>query len=114
MSRGYKTGAWLILGVVAVAVLVFAVSTAIVDHHKKNANAPACSTAAQPCLELLDTSGQPTGIKFNDYELGSRGCVYYRLTMQDSFKEYCGGYTMLWIGPVPETPGTPGAPAGSN
>lgn len=58
-----------------------------------------CSTAKQPCLELVSESGKLTGIKFNDFRFGPAGCVYYRMTTKDKFSEYCGGYTMEWIGP---------------
>lgn len=56
-------------------------------------------TNAKPCIELADNNGKPLGIKFNDFRFGPQGCIYYRMNVGDKFKEWCGGYNMLWIGP---------------
>lgn len=63
-----------------------------------------CTSAVNPCVELLTQSGNVVA-KFNDFiegtdaSSGDVNCVYYS-TDGSSYTHFCGIYTLKWIGPV--------------
>lgn len=70
------------------------------QHHKVitvPSNSQIC-TAAKPCIQLNDGSGHKLAV-FNDFRFEADSCLAYRMTIKDSFKQYCGPYDLQWIGP---------------
>jgi hypothetical protein len=82
---------WFTIGVLAVVFYL---------HHQKHTPAPVtvqnvCSVGSAPCIQMNDGSGKLIA-KFNDFRFAPNHCINY---LDTSWKQYCGDYNLIWIGP---------------
>lgn len=64
----------------------------------KTAAAP-CTVADHPCLQLTEPGG--TTYRLNDFRFTSDKCAEFVSLPDETPRNYCGNYTLNWIGPTP-------------
>lgn len=62
-----------------------------------------CAQGQAPCIELLDAKGVEIA-RFNDFRFKPNHCITFDAYPKNVWQNYCGSYTLKWIGPANQNP----------